>query len=41
MAAAHPRLVDGVIDHTGNGLTMKIALGMGGNNSALVLGPVD
>ncbi|WP_280432558.1 beta-ketoacyl synthase N-terminal-like domain-containing protein [Nocardia brasiliensis] len=41
VAAAHPRLVDGVIDHAGNGLTMKIALGMGGNNSALVLGPPD
>lgn len=40
MAAAHPRLIDGVISYNG-GITVKVALGMGGNNSALVLGPVD
>ncbi|WP_378733341.1 beta-ketoacyl synthase N-terminal-like domain-containing protein [Nocardia brasiliensis] len=39
VAAAHPRLIDGVVNHNG-GVTVKIALGMGGNNSALVLGPV-
>ncbi|WP_245677623.1 beta-ketoacyl synthase N-terminal-like domain-containing protein [Nocardia acidivorans] len=39
VAPAHARLVDGVIPG-GAGITVKIALGMGGNNSALVLGPV-
>lgn len=38
VAPAHPRLVDGVIEGTG-GLTLKTSLGMGGHNSALVLGP--
>ncbi|MFI1918537.1 beta-ketoacyl synthase N-terminal-like domain-containing protein [Nocardia sp. NPDC020380] len=39
VAAAHPRLVDGTTPYNG-GITVKTALGMGGNNSALVLGPV-
>ncbi|HLS77305.1 MAG TPA: beta-ketoacyl synthase N-terminal-like domain-containing protein [Nocardia sp.] len=38
VAPAHPRLLDGVRPFEG-GLTLKSAIGMGGNNSALVLGP--
>ncbi|WP_067697485.1 beta-ketoacyl synthase N-terminal-like domain-containing protein [Nocardia jejuensis] len=39
VAEAHARLVDGVVPG-GNGITLKTALGMGGNNSAVLLGPV-
>ncbi|WP_067829565.1 beta-ketoacyl synthase N-terminal-like domain-containing protein [Nocardia inohanensis] len=39
VAPAHARLVDGVQPHSG-GITVKTALGMGGHNSALVLGPI-
>lgn len=39
VAPAHARLVDGVAPHAG-GITVKTALGMGGHNSALVLGPI-
>lgn len=39
VAPAHARLVDGVGPGV-SGLTVKTALGMGGHNSALVLGPV-
>ncbi|MGW4352593.1 beta-ketoacyl synthase N-terminal-like domain-containing protein [Nocardia sp. NPDC004582] len=38
VAPAHARLLDGVQPGIG-GLTLKTALGMGGNNSAVVLGP--
>ncbi|MEU8901238.1 beta-ketoacyl synthase N-terminal-like domain-containing protein [Nocardia sp. NPDC048505] len=37
-AEHHPRLVDGAVPGS-DGLTLKLALGMGGNNSALVLAP--
>ncbi|MFI6869763.1 beta-ketoacyl synthase N-terminal-like domain-containing protein [Nocardia sp. NPDC050406] len=40
VAAAHPRLLDGPQPMNG-AITLKTALGMGGNNSALLLGPVD
>ncbi|MEV6772993.1 beta-ketoacyl synthase N-terminal-like domain-containing protein [Nocardia sp. NPDC051030] len=40
VSEAHARLVDGVIQGT-DGLTLKTALGMGGNNSALLLGPIS
>ncbi|WP_280276842.1 beta-ketoacyl synthase N-terminal-like domain-containing protein [Nocardia wallacei] len=39
VAAPHPRLLDGPTPFEG-GLTVKTALGMGGHNSVLVLGPV-
>lgn len=38
VAPAHPRLLDGVTP-AGPGLTAKLSLGMGGNNSMVVLGP--
>lgn len=38
VAPAHARLVDGVRPGV-DGLTLKTALGMGGNNSAVLLGP--
>lgn len=38
VAPAHPRLLDGVAVGT-DGITLKTSLGMGGHNSALVLGP--
>lgn len=37
-AAAHPRLLNGA-SPAGPGLTAKLSLGMGGNNSMVVLGP--
>ncbi|WP_245568564.1 beta-ketoacyl synthase N-terminal-like domain-containing protein [Nocardia concava] len=40
VAPAHPRLVDGV-QQGYDGITVKTALGMGGHNSAVVLGPVS
>ncbi|WP_328392389.1 beta-ketoacyl synthase N-terminal-like domain-containing protein [Nocardia sp. NBC_00416] len=38
VAPAHPRLLDGP-SRAGSGLTAKLSLGMGGNNSMVVLGP--
>lgn len=38
VAAAHPRLLDGPTPMSG-GITLKTALGMGGHNSAILLGP--
>ncbi|MFC9998957.1 beta-ketoacyl synthase N-terminal-like domain-containing protein [Nocardia sp. NPDC127526] len=40
VAPAHARLVDGVVPGS-DGLTLKTSLGMGGHNSAVVLGPVS
>lgn len=40
VAPAHPRLLDGPTPCRG-GLTAKLSLGMGGNNSMVVLGPPD
>ncbi|QLY33795.1 beta-ketoacyl synthase N-terminal-like domain-containing protein [Nocardia huaxiensis] len=40
VAAAHANLLDGPAAMTGE-ITIKTALGMGGNNSAVVLGPAD
>ena len=39
VAAAHPRLLDGVTPMDRTGITLKTSLGMGGHNSAVVLGP--
>ncbi len=39
VAPAHPRLLDGPTECEG-GLTVKSSMGMGGNNSVVVLGPV-
>ncbi|WP_225729533.1 MULTISPECIES: beta-ketoacyl synthase N-terminal-like domain-containing protein [unclassified Nocardia] len=39
VAPAHPRLLDGPSPFEG-GITAKLSLGMGGNNSMVVLGPV-
>ncbi|MBO0854948.1 MAG: 3-oxoacyl-ACP synthase [Nocardia sp.] len=39
VAKAHPRLLDGPAPFEG-GITVKSSLGLGGNNSAVVLGPV-
>lgn len=38
VSAAHPRLLDGLTDFEG-GLTLKTSMGMGGYNSALLVGP--
>ncbi|GAD85149.1 3-oxoacyl-ACP synthase [Nocardia asteroides NBRC 15531] len=38
VAPAHPRLLDGTAPMT-DGLTLKLSMGMGGNNAAVVLGP--
>ncbi|MFG1797193.1 beta-ketoacyl synthase N-terminal-like domain-containing protein [Nocardia sp. NPDC049149] len=40
VASAHPRLLDGPTPFEG-GITAKLSLGMGGNNSVVLLGPVD
>ncbi|HEY5857840.1 MAG TPA: beta-ketoacyl synthase N-terminal-like domain-containing protein [Aldersonia sp.] len=39
VAAAHPRLLDGATPMDRTGITLKTSLGMGGHNSAVVLGP--
>jgi 3-oxoacyl-[acyl-carrier-protein] synthase II len=38
VADAHPRLLDGLSDFTG-GITLKTSMGMGGYNSAVLVGP--
>ena len=38
VAPAHPRLLDGP-SPAGPGLTAKLSMGMGGNNSMVILGP--
>ncbi|MEV0080303.1 beta-ketoacyl synthase N-terminal-like domain-containing protein [Nocardia neocaledoniensis] len=38
VAPAHPRLLDGTAPMT-DGITVKLSMGMGGNNAAVVLGP--
>ena len=38
MATAHPRLLDGLSDFHG-GITLKTSMGMGGYNSAVIVGP--
>jgi 3-oxoacyl-[acyl-carrier-protein] synthase II len=38
VSAAHPRLLDGLTAFDG-GITLKTSMGMGGYNSALVVGP--
>ncbi|PXX62511.1 3-oxoacyl-[acyl-carrier-protein] synthase II [Nocardia tenerifensis] len=40
VAPAHPRLLDGP-QPLERGITAKLSLGMGGNNSVVLLGPVD
>ncbi|WP_234390820.1 beta-ketoacyl synthase N-terminal-like domain-containing protein [Nocardia suismassiliense] len=40
VAAPHPRLLDGPQPFEG-GITAKLSLGMGGNNSVVLLGPAD
>jgi 3-oxoacyl-[acyl-carrier-protein] synthase II len=38
VSTAHPRLLDGLTPLEG-GLTLKTSMGMGGYNSAVVIGP--